>query len=266
MKTCDKLATTTVTPARLRVFQPSQRPIMLAAQGEWVETPWGQCRVHGRLGQRHADLYEGARWCAEESRRREDGGISLLVDPAKLRRALGDGAEYSHQRLWVLLREIMSAVVEIKTRDIKAVGHLIDEAVESTKNSRPDPLTGQMRPLWVIRLGSVAAALDRQDLPLSYDPRPLVRLQFGISQAVARHCLTHRQEPHGGWMLDRLIEVVAGPQSEQGMCNARHRLRKDAAGMLTLGLLIQGERVRRISQRPGGISQRPGAFHSGPVL
>jgi hypothetical protein len=233
--------TTTVTPARIRIFQPSQRPI--AGRGEWIETAWGRVRVSGRLGQRHADIYETIRHTAIDSRER-DGQTDLLVDPARVRRALGK--QYSYSTLWRLLEEIMQAVVEIDTPNARALGHLIDSVIESKKRVY-DPLTGGERPLWVVRLGLAAQALDRHDVPLFYDPTPIARLQHGISQAIARHVLTHKTEPQGGWKLDGLIRAVAGDLEEQAMRDARRRVRADAAALAEIDIEIDGDRVRRAS-------------------
>ncbi len=271
MKTSERqmtiIPTCTVTPARLGVFQASQRPLMLAEPGQWQETPWGRCRVFGRLGQRHADVYEAARWCAEETRLRIDGCTSILVDPARLRRALGrDGSEYSHEQLWLLLSEIMSAVVEIratKPKKFNALGHFIDNVRDSENHYRPDPLTGRPRPMWVIRLGDVAAVLDQHDLPLHYDPRPIAALQSGISQALARHLMTHSpsRQPNGGWELDRLITSVAGGLESDNLRNARRHVRRDADALAEMGIVINGDRVTRagsVTQPPDGVTQPPG--------
>jgi hypothetical protein len=243
--------TTTVTPARVRLFQPSQRPT--ARRGDWIETAWGRVRVSGRLGQRHADVYEALRHTALDSRER-DGQTDLLVDPARVRRALGQ--YYSYSTLWRLLDEIMQAVVEIDAPGVRGLGHLIDSVTESKKRAR-DPLTGGERTLWVVRLGLAARALDERDLPLHYDPAPIARLQHGISQAVARHVLTHATKPRGGWTLDGLIVAVAGEIKGQAMADARHRVRADAAALAEIGIEIDGDRVRRAAQRPDDIAQRP---------
>jgi hypothetical protein len=258
-KTGDYL-TTTVTPARVRLFQPSQRPT--ARRGEWIETAWGRVRVSGRLGQRHADAYEAIRHTALDSRER-DGQTDLLVDPARVRRALGQ--HYSYSTLWRLLDEIMQAVIEIDAPGVRGLGHLIDSVTESKKRAR-DPLTGGERTLWVVRLGLAARGLDQHDLPLYHDPAPIARLQHGISQAVARHVLSHKSEPRGGWTLDGIIVAVAGEIKGQAMADARYRVRSDAAGLMEIGIEIVGDRVRRIAQRPDDIAQRSGALHNGPAL
>jgi hypothetical protein len=247
--------TTTVTPARVRLFQPSQRPT--ARRGDWIETAWGRVRVSGRLGQRHADVYEAIRHTALDSRER-DGQTDLLVDPARVRRALGQ--QYSYSTLWRLLDEIMQAVIEIDTPSVRGLGHLIDSVTESKKRAH-DPLTGGERTLWVVRLGLAARALDQYDIPLYHDPAPIARLQHGISQAVARHVLTHAQMPRGGWTLDGLIVAVSGALDEKALAKARYRVRSDAAGLAELGIEIDDDRVRRVAQRipqrPDNIPQRP---------
>ncbi|MGC9127819.1 MAG: hypothetical protein ACP5GA_03695, partial [Acidithiobacillus sp.] len=42
--------TSTVHQARLRIFQPTRRPVALE---QVIETSWGRIRVKGRLGQQH---------------------------------------------------------------------------------------------------------------------------------------------------------------------------------------------------------------------
>lgn len=101
--------TSTALQARVMIYQPSQRPRESA--GQWIETGFGRCRVTGRLGQRHADIVESMLYLAERRREISDGGIELLVDPAKLRRMLSDH-QYSHDRIKKLLIDLRAATVE----------------------------------------------------------------------------------------------------------------------------------------------------------
>ncbi|NMT18722.1 ABC transporter ATPase, partial [Vibrio parahaemolyticus] len=78
--------------------------------GEWMETRFGRCRVTGRLGQRHADIVESMLYLAERRRDISDGGVELLVDPAKLRRILSEH-QYSDNRLKKLVCELRAATV-----------------------------------------------------------------------------------------------------------------------------------------------------------
>jgi hypothetical protein len=246
--------TSTALQARVLLYQPSQRP--RHREGDWIETSFGRCRVTGRLGQRHADVIEAILYCAERMRTVSDGGVELLVDPARVRKTLSN-SQYSHQRMWSLLREAMSAVIEIEAPNLKALGHLIDQVVESPM-TRPDPLTGGERNLWRVRLGASLVMLLENDLKLYYDPAPIARLQHGISQAVARHILSHKREPAGGWHIDTVVVAVAGALQSKPMRDARFRLKADADELKTIGLILEGERIRK---HPGGKGQ---ASHSRP--
>lgn len=235
--------TSTVLQARVALFQPSQRPVL--RHGDWVKTSFGKCQVFGRLGQRHADVLESILYVAEK-KRETDGGIELLVDPAKVRRLISK--QYSHDGLWVLLKEIMSAVIEIESNETRMLGHIIDHVVESNAN-RENPLGGT-RSLWRVRLGSALVSLLKNDLHLHYNPKIVASLTHGISQAVARHVLTHRNVPTGGWHIDTLIKAVSSSEtaSSSFMRNCRHRLRQDAEILKEIGIEITDEnRLRRFT-------------------
>lgn len=238
--------TATATPARVRLFQPSQRPAH--RQGEWQETSFGRCRVTGRIGQRHADLVEAVLFCAEKSRTIEDGGVEVLVDPAAVRKVISD-SRYSLEQIKKLFAELRVVVVDIETDALarsggRLIGGLIDHVVPSSA-TRIDPLTGEQRNLWRIRLGIALVMLLERDICLYYDPRPLCRLQHGISQAVARHVLTHSHPPRGGWEMDTLIRAVEGDVAGQRLCDARFRLRADAEALAKAGVVVDGDRVRK---------------------
>ena len=142
--------------------------------------------------------------------------------------------------------ELRTATIIIETPqfDFPIIGGLIDHVIPSSK-TRPDPLTGGERNLWRVRLGVALVMLLEHDLSLFYDPAPIARLQHGISQAVARHVLSHKVEPTGGWYLDTLIVAVAGTVPNKAMRDARFRLREDTEKLKALGLIIDGVRVRK---------------------
>lgn len=242
--------TSTALQARVMIYQPSQRP--QERTGQWMDTGFGRCRVTGRLGQRHADIVESMLYVAERRREISDGGVELLVDPAKLRRTLSDH-QYSHDRIKKLLIELRAATVEIVTPELERsgdsiIGGLIDH-VKPSPMSRRDPLTGGERRLWRVRLGVALVMLLERDLSLYYPPAPIARLQHGISQAVARHVLTHKHDPAGGWHLDTLIRAVSADEvSSKTMCNCRYRLKEDAERLREIGIEIDTEsRVKRLT-------------------
>ncbi|MEH6498705.1 MAG: ABC transporter ATPase [Pseudoalteromonas distincta] len=244
------IPTSTALQARLMIYQPSQRPRERA--GQWLGTGFGRCRVTGRLGQRHADIVESMLYVAERRREISDGGIELLVDPAKLRRMLSDH-QYSHGRIKKLLTDLRVATVEIVTPELERsgesiIGGVIDHVIPSLLKRR-DPLTNGERYLWRVRLGVALVMLLERDLPLYYPPAPIARLQHGISQALARHVLTHKHDPAGGWHLDTLIRAVGGEAvNSMTLRNYRRRLREDAAGLVEVGIEIDArDRVKRVT-------------------
>ena len=248
---CGILPTTTVSPARLRMCQPTQRPTYRT--GAWIVTPWGRCKVTGRFGQRHQDLLDAFLWNAEKTRQIEDGGIEILVDPAKVRKTMSN-TRHSLSGLQKLIRELREVTLEIETPKLMIMGGLVDHVVKSPV-TRPDPMNGGERHLWRVRIGLALAELLRNDLPLHYDPTLITRLQTGISQAIVRHIFSHSSQPNGGWDLDNLIRSVCGDLDSTMIRHRRRELRIDAAGMETMGIFIDGERIVRRGSKP--CSTRP---------
>lgn len=280
--------TTTVLQSRVRLFQPVLRPKKIECDAaRWQETAWGRCRVAGRLGQRHACLQNAILHTALGQHEESDGGITVLTDPYKLRVATGGGPQANYGGgVKRLIEDMINATIEIVAMPcggragFSAAGHLIDHVVGvPTYMGReiPDPLhPGAARRFWAVRLGVCLAALLKHDLILYYNPEPIAALGHGISQAVARHVLSHKREPHGGWKLDRLIEVVGGPTGGQALRHRRQELRDDAAALRACGLLVRGDRVHKSSENvqqipggvpqiPGTVPQIPGAFSKSPV-
>lgn len=235
--------TSTSAQARVMLYQPSQRPRL--RESDWTDTSFGRCRVTGRLGQRHADIVEAILYCAERRRDVSDGGVELLVDPARVRKTLSD-SRYSFTQIEKLLTELRAATITIETPqfDFPIIGGLIDHVIPSPM-TRLDPLTRGERNLWRVRLGVALVMLLEHDLSLYYDPAPIARLQHGISQAVARHVMSHKFEPTGGWYLDTVIVAVAGAVQSKAMRDARYRLREDATELKALGLILDGVRVKK---------------------
>jgi biotin operon repressor len=206
-------------------------------------------------------------YCAER-RREVGGGIELLVDPAWVRATMSDG-RYSLEQVWKLIEELREATVEIKSERVHALGGLLDH-VTRTEMTRRNPLDGAERHLWTVRLGLPFCELIKHDFALYYDPSPIARLGHGISQALARHVLTHKRAPAGGWYLDGLIKAVAGELVGQQLADARFRVRADADGLAAAGIRIEGNRVSiahpldNIAHPPDSIAQTPDALRSRP--
>jgi hypothetical protein len=238
--------TATAHAIRLRLFQPTRRPGQV--KGETVETPWGKVKLWGRLGQQHADVLEAICYEREKKADLEDGRIKLLVDPARVRRRaqITSGTQFQS-----ILKELEQAVIEIvEPARIACSGHLIDHIDFATRSdgthiTRPNPLTGGERNLWRVELGKALCTLVAGDIWVGYDPAPIAKIDHGIAQAIARHVLSHKTAPRGGWMLDKLITTVAGPLDDQAMRNRRREIREEAARLAEAGIILECDRIRR---------------------
>jgi len=256
--------TATTHMIRLRLFQPTRRPVMLT--GAPIETPWGKIKLWGRLGQQHADVLDAICFEREKKATLEDGRIKLLVDPARVRRRanIKSGTQFQ-----TILKELEQAVIEIvEPAHLACSGHLIDHIDYAMRNGTPitryNPLTGGERPLWRVELGKALCKLVAGDIWLGYDPAPIARLDRGIAQAIARHVLSHKAEPRGGWTLDGLITSVAGQLDEQSMRDRRREVRKCAAALAEVGIIIEGDRVRLVEQKPDSVEQKPDSVEQKP--
>jgi hypothetical protein len=204
-------------------------------------------------------------YCAER-RRDEDGGtIRLLIDPARVRRVMSE-RRYSLEQCWKLLKELRGCTIEIDTPKMRSLGGIIESAEYTKTETRPDPLTGEQRRLWTVRLGKAWAEIMKLDMTTNGDPSAIAGLEHGISKALARFMLTHstHRQPNGGWVLDTVIHAVSGEIGTDGLKNARRHLRAEAHALRTLGVEIHGDRVRLVSQQPDEVSHPPDAVSHPP--
>ncbi|MHB1532766.1 hypothetical protein [Acidithiobacillus sp.] len=234
--------------ARLMIFQPTRRPHALA---QLIQTAWGKHRVKGRLGQQHADVLEAILHSGTTPRRLgDDGRIKILVDPAEVRRkSRQDGTTLQR-----VLDDLMQAIIEIIEPDhLAGIGHLIDHIDWARRPSgayltkvAPGGAVNRERRQWRVELGKMLCRLVDSDLWISRDPYPIAAMRHGISQAVARHVLSHKVSPKGGWRLDGLITSVAGSLPPQQQRNRRREIYQDVEALLSLGIMLNDGRIRLI--------------------
>lgn len=130
-----------------------------------------------------------------------------------------------------------------------------------TQKTHHNPLGGE-RHFWVVRLGYPLVKMLQEDYALYYDPAPLARLEHGISQAVARHILTHSKPPNGdAWYLDGLIEAVSGELPPASRRNARRHVRTDSEGLAMLRIVVDGDRVSLLKHPPSSRPSKPVEMH-----
>lgn len=233
------MAATPASVCRIPIFSPTRRPQAVSA---WeVETSWGSAVITGRLGQQHRDLIDAARMVAEKEEWTADGRLHLLVDPAKLRSALGgDGVNY--QRIDDWLKDLMLAIVKIHitTKDIKVTGGLVAEYVDA--DASPPCTRGgafnKNRRYLKISFGTGWSKLVEEDDLTKYPLRQVVGLKHGFSQAVARYCFSHQ----------KVHESIAGLTDRLGaggrLRDRRAELCDDSVGLQSMGIEVVGDRVK----------------------
>lgn len=237
-----QVPTTTAHQARLQLYQPTRRPKWLERV---IETPWGRATVRGKIGQVHADIIEAICRHAEDHRIiAATGHMQILVDPYKVRVSVGGGTAYSKDTLWRMLTELreVSITLEVPSQQLKILGGILDR-VEESQATRMNRVTGKPRQLWRVTLDPAFAAMLRDDLHLYYDPAPLAKIETGVAQAIARHILTHRDQPAGGWLIDNLIKAVGADGDSVTMRHRRREIHASEETLRTVGILIEGNRI-----------------------
>lgn len=259
MTTFDKphMPTNTVHAVRLCLFQPTRRPIQLIKHQ--IETAWGRVKITGRLGQQHADVFEAICYERQARGEMEDGRIKLLVDPAAVRRRAGIT---SGEQFESIITELQAAVIEIiEPTKFACSGRIVDHIDKARRANgsyvtKNNPLGGE-RYLWRVELGKAFCKLVAGDIWVGYDPAPMAAIGCGIAQAVARHVMTHKNEPCGGWTLDSLIKAVQpGSQlTNAQLRDKRRELRSSAVALRDAGIEIHDDRVHNmgVGQKPDGV-------------
>lgn len=241
--------------SRLQLFQPSRRPTYHSARA--IETPWGAAAITGRLGQSHADVLEAI--CATALEHCWVGErLHLRVDPYRVRRVASGGRLHSHQQLWLLMRDLRAATIDMTIRrgeaiHLRVAGGIIDEVRVRSAAGAGAFARGAPRALWRVILSAAFSALMAHDLRVAMDTYLLARLRSGISAAIARHILGHRWPPQGGWVLDRMIATVG---ADGALRDSRRAVREDAAGLRALGIHLEGGRLH-LEPRPPLAQRKP---------
>lgn len=243
MKSRSNLAQSPVHASRLPIFPPTRRPTLSTWE---FNTPWGEGVVTGRLGQMHRDLIDAARMEAERRVVDHTGALHLLIDPARLRAALGWDTVTYHQ-IEDRLEDMRIAKV---STTIRATGLRVREGIVSSyamaaaqPPERGEKVRHLAKPngqaqaallhgggLWRVSFSQSWSMVLLEDHQYSYPLREVMELQHGVSQALARFCLSHK------WVHEGLPSVL----TKLGACGRQRKrlseLRVDAAALRALGV------------------------------
>jgi hypothetical protein len=233
--------TNTIHSIRLCLFQATRRPEMIE---KIIETSFGRVRVKGRVGQAHLDVFEAI--CYSRERKKDvDGRIHILVDPWEVRKR---SHQFSGSTLERLIDDLMQVIIEIiEPEHLACTGHLIDH-IDKARKADDSIITRDgrfgKRALWTVKIGEAFCKLVMKDIWVGWNPEAIVALDHGISQAVVRHALSHKDAPEGGWKVETLIKAVAGEVSNEVRWKYMEKLRQDAEKMAEIGVLIENGRVK----------------------
>jgi len=234
------IPTATMHENRFAIFQPTDRPVEKTVV---LQVKNGTIKVTGKLGQAHKDILEFIKYNHIKYGYTQDGRIAFLVDLYQLRKALGKKTLYSYETLVNFVKDLIRTTIELDTETMKITGNFLAQITESKVEVTHSKL-GTIRKLTRIEFSKLGTILLENDIKLFYDPLPIAKLQHGISKALARYCLSHKNQPNGGWKLDALLKTILGDGSKsQDVRNAKRRIKQDAEQLKKSGITIKNDRV-----------------------
>jgi len=235
------IGVTTESLNRLPVFEPTR---MATYKKRVFEGKNGKLIVEGHLGQVHKNLLETILFKQETYSFSEYEGKKLLqvrYDEYKVEKYLSKKSRYSQKGYQRLIEDMKQSYIELETNKIKVKGTLILEknASKITRMSRilPNRIRKEI-PYAVITFGSVLTELFEKDAHLKYDPKPIIGLRHGISQALVRFLLTNKNHPQEGYNLKALLERLEGQIENKRWWRIIEYLKKDAETLEKLGIVI----------------------------
>jgi len=235
---------------RLPVFEATLKPQF---KQRYFENAYGKVFVVGRIGQAHKNVLETILYKRKvyKSYRNEknDRCFEVLYDEYEVKKYLSKSSTYNKGGYQSLIEDMKQAYIKIETKELVVEGNLIADTTLSgiyskrTKSNLPG-LKGQRIPYVVLKLGSVANQLINEELRFTYDPKPIMYLRSGISQAIVRFLKTQKHHPKVGYHLKELVRSLIDNVEGQNWYNIKTRLGKDIEGLRGNGVIIDFEKDR----------------------
>jgi len=239
----------TITLNRLPIFQPTLRPKYREIT---FESRHGRINIRGRLGQNHKSLLEAILYLRKlYDLDKEKMRLSVLYNEYEVKKYLGQGSTtYSHEWYKKLLMDMMHASFSLEKGERASSRTLIKDKKPSdnyyckTKSNLPD-LKGKKNSYMILEFGELASYLISQELKFTYDPKPIMKLRNGISQALVRFLLTFTKHPSSGYHLQPLLEHLVGAQmTNKRWWKIREYLKEDTEELEAIGIVIDFKKDR----------------------
>ena len=234
---------------RLPVFEPTTRP---SYKIRTFSGRYGKITIDGRLGQVHKSLLETILYKrkfydlrVEENKVR----LTVLFNEYEVKKYMSQGSVYNKETYNRLLDDMSKAQIRLQKGIEYVEGSLITSKLKSklysrrTKSNLPD-LRGEEIPYIMVEFGDAASLLLVSELRFTYDPKPIMILKYGISQALVRFLKTHKTHPVVGYHLKTLLENLIENVEGHTWKNIRRFLKKDTEQLERLGIVIDFMRDR----------------------
>jgi hypothetical protein len=233
------IGVTTVTLNRLPLFQPTLRAVHREAT---FESPHGKITVRGRLGQNHKSLLETILYLRKlYDLDEENMSLRVLYNEYEVKKYLTTGSTtYNYKGYKQLIEDMKQAHIEIETMPPEPIIKGITPSNNyrrKTKGNLPS-VKGKELPYMIVEFGNAISYLIIKELRFTYNPKPVIQLQNGISQAIARYIKSHKNHPSSGYRLKTLVEALTGNIEGQKWYDIKRLLKKDVKGLGRLGITI----------------------------
>ena len=246
------IGVTTISFNRLPIFQPTLK----AKYKEWVfEDQHKKVSVRGRLGQNHKSLLEAILYLRKlYDFDKENMRLRVLYSEHEVRKYLTQYSKYSHEWYIKLMEDMMhTSILVQKDKMSKArAGTLIEDKRPSnnykckSKSNLP-AMKGAEVPYAIIEFGEAVSYLFSEEFKFTYDPRPILALKHGISQALVRYIKTFTRHPPAGYHLRTLLENLLQEELEnKRWWKIREYLKEDAEMLASesIGIVIDFKKDR----------------------
>ncbi len=271
---------------RVPLFSPNRETSTITTQR--VTTPWGRAVITGKLDQRHRDVLDtllqvAHLWLPDGSK----GDYVARVDSARLRAALGWN-KLNYEQIVNALRDLRAAEIEANfdgEKNMRAWAGIIGRIEESEETppgrrvgtsiikkserniaARDD---GTKRTSQIVRGGRVWEVvvsgiwLDILRSAQTAYPAQVLRMRYGVSQAITRFMLSHSGPTEYGLEKalsyvgvpvkrhERALEEMARPgvKNKRSKTKAREEIPSDIEIMAGLGIAV--DTVRKKITRVG---------------
>jgi len=230
---------------RLPIFEPTNRPENRVRE---FENMYGKITVNGRLGQEHKSLLEVIMYKRKFHKEDNEKCIKVLYNEYEVKKYLSLGVGYNHETYKRLINDMKTAYIKIEKNKTIEGKLVVDKTVSTihvkqTKSNLPG-IKGKEIPYTILILGPVISELIEEELKFTYDPKPIIQLHTGISQAIVRYLKTHKRHPEAGYHLRELVANLTDRIEGQNWWNIKRFLKKDSNKLESLGIVIDFKKER----------------------